>query len=167
MTVSWIVYFLIIETAGFSLLLFLRGMDFCSGSTLYKLDPDPFKKETSKLSLGIISSGVFGIFYGCKILLCLLDTEVVLDSSNFLTVSSLFFYGGNICVDYVILLFDRGNGCSIFFSIINFWLGRLFFFIRLSRLFFFIKTLSLATLSIFSNSGQIKLGNIYYSLSTP
>ena len=66
MTVSWIGYFLRIETARVYLLLFLQGMRFGSGVTLSKLYPNPFKTETSKLSLGIISSGVFGIFYNCE-----------------------------------------------------------------------------------------------------
>ena len=66
-------------------------MRFFSGVTLAKLDPNLVKTETSKLSLGIISSGGFDLFYTCKIVLGILDTEVVLDSYTLLNVSYLFF----------------------------------------------------------------------------
>ena len=52
----------------------------------------------------------------------------------------MFFHSGNICVECVTHLFDGGNGGLIFFNIINFWLSRLYFFIRLSRLFLFVDT---------------------------
>ena len=66
-------------------------MRFCSGVALAKLDPNQVKTETSKLSLGIFSSGDFGTISNCKILLGLLDTKLVLDFSTFLTVSYLFY----------------------------------------------------------------------------
>ena len=66
-------------------------MIFCSGATLTKLDHNLVKTETSKLSLGIITSGVFGIFSNGIILLGLLDTKLVPDFSTLSTVSYLFF----------------------------------------------------------------------------
>ena len=65
-------------------------MILCSSVTLAKLECNPFKTETSKLSLGIIFSEVFVLFCNRKILLGLLDTKVVLDLSTFSTVSYLF-----------------------------------------------------------------------------
>ena len=62
MTVSWVGSFHRIETAGVSFILFLRRGAFFSGVTLAKLDHNPVKTETSKLSLGIVTSEGFGIF---------------------------------------------------------------------------------------------------------
>ena len=62
LTVSWIGSFPIIETAVVSLLLFLRGMNFCSVVKCFELDTNTVKTETSKLSLEIITSEGFGIF---------------------------------------------------------------------------------------------------------
>ena len=62
LTVSWIGSFLRIETAGVSLLLFLRGINSCSVVTISELDHNKVKTETSKLSLEIIISEGFGIF---------------------------------------------------------------------------------------------------------
>ena len=62
MTFSLIESFLRIETSDVSLLLFLRGIIFCAGLTLAKLEYTLVKTETSKFSSGVISSGGFYVF---------------------------------------------------------------------------------------------------------
>ena len=94
-------------------------MIFFSVVILTKLDHNPVKKETSKLSLGMITSDCFGIFYNCISLLILLDTEVFIGSYTLFTVLS-FFYEGNRCIKFVIILSDGGNICLSFFNIIKF-----------------------------------------------
>ena len=66
-------------------------MSFLSGVTLVKLDPNPYETERSKFSLGMMTSEGFVISYNWLISLVLLDTDVALDCSTFLTVSSFFW----------------------------------------------------------------------------
>ena len=61
--------YLMLKRELLSLSLCLRGMSFCSGVTLAKLDTNIVKTETSKLSLGIITSEGFSIFSNCVILM--------------------------------------------------------------------------------------------------
>ena len=108
--------------------------------------------------MGIIRSRIFVIIYNCEILLGILYTEVVLDLSTLSTFSYIFLNGGNICVDHVTLIFDGVMDAQSYSTLSTF---------DSAVSFSSLTILLLVTLFVFFNSGPIKVGNIYSSLSTP